>query len=104
MSAFDLGDYHVLIGLLLGVLVISLLYYQKIKFNFKNINQTIILSSIVVLVPVIIGLVLGSVALGAYVIGIIVSGLFVSLFCSKSFAKIITFSAVMALLIALYIK
>lgn len=105
--SFDLGNYLVLIGLLIGAIAVSLCqladYFQKIKYSTESINKNILLSVIVLLVPVIIGLTLGPVALGGFVIGVLLTGLFASLFCSSLFTNLIKVSAVIALLIAAYI-
>lgn len=97
--SFDLSNYLVLTGLFVGATAISLFYFQKNKF-IESTNKTILLCSIIILLPVIIGLTLGPVALGGFVIGIILTGLFATVFHSQSFANIVRISSIVALLIA----
>jgi len=98
--SLDLGNYLVLIGLFIGLILIAVYNFQKNKYKSENIAQNIIIIVSVLFLPIIIGLTLGPVALGGYLMGVILTGLFGSAFLSKTFGNIILLSSIIALLIA----
>ena len=98
--SLDLGNYLVLIGLFVALIIMSLFYWQKTKFKAERLLKNILIVVGFLVIPVVIGLTLGPVALGGYVLGVILTGLFAATFISKLFGNIILLSSVIALLIA----
>ena len=99
-NILDLGNYRVLIGLFVGLILVSLFFWQKKKFEFESVLRKVIVIGTFILVPVLIGIFLGPVALGGYLIAVILSGLFAAVFLSQSFNNILLLTSVIVLLIA----
>ena len=96
----DLGNYLVLIGLFLGLLVIALFNWQKVKIEKESLVKNVSIVAVFVLLPVLVGVFLGPVALGGYVIAIILLGLFSVIFISTTFSNVVLITTTIALLIA----
>lgn len=98
--SLDLGNYLVLIGLFVGLILMSIFYWQKTKFKTESLLKNILIVVGFLIIPVVIGLTLGPVALGGYIVGVILTGLFATTFLSQSFGYIVLLTSITALLIA----